>query len=47
LQVNNWLQTTLRIELIYDDNVTMFGRNKTSPAAQLNSLLGVGVTAKF
>ncbi len=47
LSVNKWLQTSLRVDLIYDDNVTMFGRNKTSPAAQLNSLLGVGVTAKF
>jgi hypothetical protein len=47
LNVNKWLQTSLRIDLIYDDNVTMFGRSKTSPAAQLNSLLGVGVTAKF
>jgi hypothetical protein len=47
LQVNKWLQTSLRVDLVYDDNVTMFGRNKTSPAAQINSLLGVGVTAKF
>jgi hypothetical protein len=47
LKVNNWLQTSLKIDLIYDDNVTMFGRNKTSPAAQVNSMLGVGLTAKF
>jgi len=47
LSVNKWLQTTLRVDLIYDDNVTMFGKNKTSPAAQVNSLLGVGVTASF
>jgi hypothetical protein len=47
LSVNKWLQTSLRIDVIYDDNVTMFGRNKTSPAAQLNSMFGLGATAKF
>lgn len=47
LQVNKWLQTSLKVDLIYDDNVTMFGAKKTSPAAQINSMLGLGVTAKF
>jgi len=47
LRVNNWLQTSLKVDVIYDDNVTMFGKKKTTPAAQLNSMLGIGVTAKF
>jgi hypothetical protein len=47
LKANKWLQTNLWIDLIYDDNVTMFGQNKTSPAAQINSMLGIGVSASF
>jgi hypothetical protein len=47
LKANKWLQTSFWFDLIYDDNVTMFGQNKTSPAAQLNSMLGVGVSASF
>ncbi len=47
LKANKWLHTNLWVDLIYDDNVTMFGQNKTSPAAQINSMLGIGVVASF
>lgn len=47
LTVNKWLQVTYNFDLIYDDDVRQFGPNKTSAAAQLRSLLAVGVAAKF
>lgn len=47
LKVNKWLQVTYNFDLIYDDDVRQFGPNKTSAAAQLRSLLGVGLSAKF
>lgn len=47
MKVNKWLQVTYNFDLIYDDDVRQFGANKTSAAAQLRSLLGVGLAAKF
>jgi hypothetical protein len=47
MRVNKWLQVTYNFDVAYDDDVRMFGTNKTSPALQLRSLLGVGVAAKF
>ena len=47
MKVNNWLQVTYSLDMIYDDNVTLFGVNKTSPAAQFKTMLGVGLAAKF
>jgi hypothetical protein len=47
MRVNKWLHVTYNFDLISDNNVKMFGPNKTSPATQLKSLLGVGVAAKF
>lgn len=47
MRVNKWLHVTYSFDLIYDNEVKMFGPNKTAPAAQLKSLLGVGVAAKF
>lgn len=47
MKVNNWLQVTYNFDVIYDDDVKMFGPLKKSPATQLRSMLGVGVMAKF
>jgi hypothetical protein len=47
MKVNKWLQVNYNFDLAYDDDVRLFGVNKTSPALQLRSLLGVGVAAKF
>ncbi len=47
LSVNKWLQVTYNFDLIYDDDVRQFGPQKTSAAAQLRSLLAIGVSAKF
>ena len=41
------LAVTWNVDLIYDDDVRMFGATKTSPALQLKSLLGVGLLVKF
>jgi hypothetical protein len=47
MKVNNWLQVVYNFDIIYDDDVEMFGPLKSSPATQLRSMLGVGVMAKF
>jgi hypothetical protein len=47
MKVNNWLQVTYNFDIIYDNDVKMFGPLKTSPATQLRSMLGVGLMAKF
>lgn len=35
------------LDLIYDDDVRLFGPNKTSPALQVKSIIGVGLLLKF
>jgi hypothetical protein len=47
MSVNKWLKVSYNFDLIYDDNVKMFGRTKTGSGAQLNSMFGIGVSAKF
>ena len=47
MKVNKWLMVTYNFDLIYDDNVRMFGKSKMGSGTQLNSMLGVGVSAKF
>ncbi len=47
MTVNKWMQVTYNFDLIYDDDVRQFGPTKSSPAAQLRSLLAIGVSAKF
>ncbi len=41
------LTATLGLDLIYDDDVKLFGKNNDSPALQLKSLIGVGIGVKF
>ena len=41
------LSATWNVDLIYDDDVRLFGPEKTSPALQLKSLIGVGLLVKF
>lgn len=47
MKVNKFLNVTYNFDLIYDDDVKQFGPNKNVAAAQLRSLLAVGVAAKF
>lgn len=35
------------LDMIYDDDVKIFGKNKTSPALQLKSIIGIGLQVKF
>jgi len=35
------------VDMIYDDDIKMFGKTKTSPALQLKSIIGVGLQVKI
>lgn len=35
------------LDLIYDDDVKLFGKNKNSPAMQFKSLIGIGLSVKL
>lgn len=41
------LSLTYSLDMIYDDDVKLFGKNKTSPGLQLKSLIGVGLLIRF
>lgn len=47
LRVNRWILVNYNFDLIYDDDVKLFGPMRNKAATQLRSQLGVGVTAKF
>jgi hypothetical protein len=47
LKVNKWLGVTYNFDLIYDDDVRLFGENSDAPRTQIKSLLSVGLTAKL
>ncbi|MBS1621893.1 MAG: DUF3078 domain-containing protein [Bacteroidetes bacterium] len=38
----NW-----NVDMIYDDNIKLFGKYKTSPALQLKSIIGIGLLVNF
>jgi hypothetical protein len=38
----NW-----NVDMIYDDDVRIFGKNKSSPALQLKSIVGIGLQVRF
>ncbi len=46
-KVSKWLNVTWSLDLIYDDDVRLFGTTGTRPATQLKSQFGVGVQVKF
>ena len=41
------LSATWNVDFIYDDDVRLFGPNKTSPGLQVKSLIGVGLLLKL
>ncbi len=41
------LTASLALDLIYDDDVKLFGRNNDSPALQLKQMIAVGLGVKF
>lgn len=47
MKINKFLMVTYNLDLIYDDDVRQFGPNRTSAAAQVRSLLGIGFSVKF
>ncbi len=47
VKLSKVLSATWGVDLIYDDDVKLFGPNKTSPALQVKSLVGIGLLIKF
>ncbi len=47
LKVNNFLNVTYNFDLIYDDDVKIFGPNGDAPRTQIKSLLSVNFTTRF
>ena len=47
MKVNNWLMVKYTFDLIQDDDVKMFSKNKNVAGVQLKSMLGLGLAAKF
>ena len=41
------LSLTWSVDMIYDDDVRLFGENNNGAALQLKSLIGIGLLAKF
>ena len=47
VKLSKVLSATWGVDLIYDDDVRLFGRNGTSAAMQIKSLVGLGLLVKF
>ena len=47
LKVSKLITASWNVDLIYDDDVRLFGNDNKSPAVQLKSLVGIGLQAKF
>jgi Protein of unknown function (DUF3078) len=41
-KINKFLSATYELDMIYDDDVKLFGKYGTSPALQVKSLIGIG-----
>ncbi len=46
-KINRYLSATYNLDMIYDDNVKLFGPNHDSPGLQLKSLFGIGMMVPF
>jgi len=46
-KVNNWLTVTYSFDLIYDDNIRLFGPNENAPRTQTKTLLSIGFSGKL
>lgn len=46
-KINRYLAATYNLDLIYDDDVRLFGKEGKSPSLQLKSLMGLGFTMKL
>lgn len=47
IKLSRVLSATWNVDLIYDDDIRLFGENKDEPALQLKSLIGIGFLVKF
>lgn len=47
VKLSKILSLTWSVDMIYDDDVRLFGKNNTGAALQLKSLVGIGLLAKF
>jgi hypothetical protein len=47
VKLSRLLSANWNIDFIYDDDVRIFGKNGTSPALQIKSLIGAGLQVKF
>jgi hypothetical protein len=41
-KINKYFSATYSLDMIYDDDIRLFGPNKTSPGLQTKSLIGIG-----
>lgn len=46
-KLGKYFTMTWSVDMIYDDDVRLFGNNKTSPGLQLKSIFGAGFRVKF
>lgn len=46
-KINRFMSASYGLDMIYDDDVKMFGKNNDSPALQLKSLIGIGLSIPF
>ena len=46
-KINRSLSATYTLDIIYDDDVKLFGPNKNAPRTQIKSMLGIGYLLKF
>ena len=47
VKISKVLAVTWSLDMIYDDDVKLFGPNHNSPAMQVKSLVGIGMLVKF
>jgi hypothetical protein len=46
-KISKVLSAVWGLDLIYDDDAKLFGKNRRSPALQVRSLVGIGLLVKF
>jgi hypothetical protein len=47
VKLSRYLSATWSLDLIYDDDAALFGKNKNAPGLQVKSLVGVGFLVKY
>lgn len=47
VKLGKYITANYSLDLIYDDDVKLFGKNNDAPALQVKSLIGIGFQAKF